>query len=116
MWVGHQGSSAPWCDVPSLVSHTIVVDTERLSPIFLGSHFVHLPVLLLGEFCEECPGHTCRQDIVSLPSSLALASLARELGKMGRASSIDIWGTVAVRRSEMGCEKSGLRQIKSPLR
>jgi hypothetical protein len=55
--------------------------------------------------------------MVSLPSSPALASRAKEkLRKEGGARFIDIWGTVVVRGLGMGCEKSGLRQIESAIK
>lgn len=53
------------CGVPSLVSHTIFVNTEPPSPFL--SDFVHLPILLVGEFCGDmCPGHTSWKDVGSL--------------------------------------------------
>lgn len=59
MWLGARVHLPLLRDVPSLVSHTILADIEHLTPILFLSDFVHLPVLLLGEFCEdECSGHS----------------------------------------------------------
>lgn len=59
MWVGARVHLLLLCDVPSLVSQTIVAGIEHLTPIFFCLILSTCLYSFLGEFCEdECPGHT----------------------------------------------------------